>query len=62
MKKIFSWFSTCCPHCKSIDFRDAGPQNGFERALQRFIEFYRCSLCGHAFRLIRRPMAVRRPV
>ncbi len=51
-------FSTCCPHCKSIDFRSVGTRNAFERTFQWLIQPYRCGLCGHHFCLIRRFAAI----
>jgi transposase-like protein len=50
-------FASCCPRCKSIDFRDVGIRNGLEKALAWLIHPYRCSLCGHHFFLFRRPAA-----
>jgi transposase-like protein len=50
-------FASCCPRCKSIDFRDVGIRNSFEKALGWLIHPYRCSLCGHHFFLFRRPAA-----
>jgi hypothetical protein len=59
MKHLFAgWFSNCCPHCKSIDFRFVGPESGLERLFRRVLQPCRCALCGHGFNLIRRPIAL----
>jgi len=47
------FFSTLCPHCRSIDFRIAEPRNGLETALQWLLQPYWCCLCGHRFFLFR---------
>jgi transposase-like protein len=46
-------FSTQCPHCRSIDFRDVGVRNATERAFHWLVHPYRCALCGHHFFLFR---------
>ena len=51
-------FSTCCPYCNSIDFRSVGRRNWFESTFRWLLQPYRCSLCGHHFCLIRRPLAI----
>jgi transposase-like protein len=51
-------FSTCCPYCKSIDFRSVGIRSRFEKIFQRLLQPYRCALCGHHFCLFRRAVAV----
>ena len=46
-------FSTCCPHCKSIDYRSADARNVVEMALQWLLQPCWCALCGHRFFLFR---------
>jgi len=58
MRRILGFFSSCCPYCKSIDFRIVGLQNGFERTFRWLFQPYRCALCGHHFCLIRRSTAI----
>lgn len=52
-RAIARFFSACCPHCRSIDFRDVGTQNVFERSFFWLLQPYRCCLCGHHFFLFR---------
>ena len=53
MRGSVGFFSTQCPHCKSIDFRSVGARNSVERAFQWLLQSYRCGLCGHHFFLFR---------
>ena len=41
------FFSSRCPHCRSIDFRSAGARNALESAFKWLVQPYWCSLCGH---------------
>lgn len=45
--------SSCCPFCKSIDFRSVDARNSVERTFCWLLQPYRCSLCGHHFFLFR---------
>jgi predicted Zn-ribbon and HTH transcriptional regulator len=45
--------ATRCPHCKSIDFRNVGTRNTFERVFYWLLQPCRCGLCGHHFFLFR---------
>jgi predicted Zn-ribbon and HTH transcriptional regulator len=45
--------ATRCPHCKSIDFRNVGTRNTFERVFHWLLQPCRCGLCGHHFFLFR---------
>jgi hypothetical protein len=46
-------FSTCCPYCRSIDFRGVDIRNALERAFLWLLHPYRCELCGRHFFLFR---------
>jgi len=50
------FFATCCPRCKSIDFRNVGAQNAVETAFRWIVQPRRCCLCGRHLYLIR-PLA-----
>jgi hypothetical protein len=58
MHPSLGFFASCCPFCKSIDFRCVAAQNGFERAFRWLFQTYRCGLCGHHFCLMRRSVAI----
>jgi hypothetical protein len=58
INRMLAFFSTCCPYCKSIDFRSVGLRNGFERTFRWLFQPYRCCLCGRHFCLIRRAPAI----
>jgi hypothetical protein len=49
----FALFSTCCPYCRSIDFRSVDTRSAIEAAFQWLFRPYWCSLCGHRFFLFR---------
>ncbi len=51
--KLQTVLSTCCPYCKSIEFRGVGVRNALEKAFHWILLPYRCSLCGHHFFLFR---------
>jgi hypothetical protein len=46
-------FSTCCPRCRSIDYRSVGVRNVIEQAFYWLLLPFRCALCGHHFFLFR---------
>jgi hypothetical protein len=50
---LASLLATCCPHCRSIQFRSVGARNPFERALAWLFHPYRCELCGRHVLLFR---------
>jgi transposase-like protein len=42
-----------CPHCRSIEFRNVGFRNQFEKAIAWLVSPFRCLLCGRHFFLFR---------
>jgi hypothetical protein len=53
MSRVVGFFSTGCPHCKSIDYRSSDAKNPFETAVHWLLQPYWCALCGHRFFLFR---------
>ena len=53
MSSLLRMFSTCCPHCGSIEFRSVGARNFFEGSVLWLLQPCRCSFCGHHFFLFR---------
>jgi hypothetical protein len=53
IRSTVGFFSTRCPHCRSIDFRSVSARNAIERAFLWLLQPCRCGLCGHHFFLFR---------
>jgi hypothetical protein len=52
-RATLAFFSTSCPHCRSIEFRSVGATNFIESAFRWLAQPCRCSFCGHHFFLFR---------
>lgn len=60
LRLVKHFFSTDCPHCGSIEYRNVGVRNFLEQAVFWLLQPCRCDFCGRHYYLFRWQLPVGR--